>query len=160
MPTNEYGLPVNLNPPPTLADTQLFISAWGQLIYQARGLTQTYKFIEGALQIDRDAYGNAIDLSNPAFHKYRTTITCTDVRPPPLDAAFPGIVYTVTCAAFMCFPVGNPGSPARTVASGSDFTENGFTFYLPVLTMMVFDASWFREEWKANQGWSLTMEEA
>ncbi len=159
MPTNEYALPPALVQPPTKADTQLTISAWGQLIFQARGLTQTLEVIQAAMQQERDAYGELLDLSNPAFRKYQSRITCTDVRVPPFDALWPGMVVDVGCAAFLCYPVGNPGSPAREEVSGSSFVANGSVFYRPLLTMMITAISWQREEWKANQPWTFSLAE-
>ncbi len=161
MPTNEYALPPALLPGgPAVGDTQLSISTWGQLIFQARGLTQTFEPIQAAQQMDRDAYGDAIDLSNPAFQKYLTRVTCTDVRPPPFDMVWPGTVFEVSSATFLAYAIGNPGSPGREEVSGSSFSANGFVFYRPYFPrMMMKTYSWQREEWKANNGWNFTMEE-
>jgi hypothetical protein len=161
MPTNEYALPPAILPGgPTVGDTQLSISAWGQLIFQARGLTQTLEVIQAAQQQERDAYGELLDLSNPAFRKYQSRIACTDVRPPPFDALWPGMVVEMSCAAFLCYAIGNPGSPAQEEVSGSSFTANGFVFYRPFFPqMMVRSISWQREEWKMNQGWAFSVEQ-
>ena len=152
-------LPVNANPPPPFADTLLTISGWGQLIFQARDLTQKIEPIKAASQVDRDVNAVAIDLSNPAFRKYQTTITCTDRRPPPFDNFWPGMVVEVSCVTPLCYPVGNPGSPTREEVHASSITLNGFVFYLPILTMLVQELSWQKEDWRANSPWSLTLVE-
>jgi hypothetical protein len=158
MPTGTlYELPVNANPPPPFADTQLVISGWGQLIYQARGLTQSLEVIPQAFEQDYDVNANRIDLSNPAFRKYQSTITCSDRRPPPMDALFPGAIVTVHCTTPLCYLNGNPGSPNRPEASGSSLSFNGFTFYRPILDMMVGPLSWRLEDWEATVGWQIQL---
>jgi hypothetical protein len=131
----------------------------GNFQYQARGLTQTLSVIPQAADLERSVNGVLLNLGNPIFRKYRSKITCTDVDAPPLDGIWPGMVVTVQCAINLCYPTGNPGSPFRSEVSGSSYTQGSFTFYRPVLEMMIQPFSENFEEWKGDIGWSLDLEE-
>jgi hypothetical protein len=144
---------------PSASDTLLTISGFGTLLYQARNLDQTLEVIQEASDMERSVNGTLVDLSNPIFRKYKSKISCTDVNAPPLDNIWPGMVVTVGCTINLCYPVSNPGSPARNEVSGSSYTQGHFVFYRPVLIMRVAQLSQNFEEWKANNGWTLTLEE-
>lgn len=144
---------------PAAADTLLVISGMGGFQYQARGLTQTLAPIGMAAQTDRTINGALKDISNPAFRKYSSKITCTDVDAPPLDNLWPGMTVTVECAASLVYEVGNPGSPNRPEVSGSSYTQGNYTFYRPVLTMLIMPFSESFEEWKGDVIWELSLEE-
>ena len=139
------------------SDTQLRISGLGTLLYQARGLSQTLQPIKAAQQLERTVNAALVDISNPAFRKYASKITCTDVHVPPLDNLWPGMEVTVECAAALCYATGNPGSPARPVVA--TWTQGAFTFYRPLLTMRVVDFNEQFEEWKHDVVWELDLEE-
>ena len=140
------------------ADTLLVISGL-KFLYSARGLTQTLDVISQTKQQARTINGQLIDVSNPAFRKYLSKITCTDVDAPPIDNLWPGMEVTVQCALELCYESGNPGSPARTAVSGSTYTKDGMTFYRPLLTMMVTNVTHTLDEWKRDNGWSIELEE-
>ena len=145
---------------PAGSDTLLVISGLGGFQYQARGLTQTLEVIKQAVAQERTINAKLVDISNPIFFKYLSKITCTDVDAPPLDGLFPGDVVTVHCAASLCFLNGNPGSPFRPVVSGSEYMQGHYTFYRPVLEMMVSAApSEHFDEWKSAVSWELDLEE-
>jgi hypothetical protein len=144
---------------PANSDTLLTISAMGGFLYQARGLTQTLQPIKQSAQIVRTINGGARDVSNPAFRKYASKISCTDVNPPAFDTLFPGKVVTVHCAVSLAYEAGNPGSPGRSEVSGSAYTEGHFTYYRPLLQMMIMDWNDAFEEWKAGNAWQLDLEE-
>ena len=145
---------------PAGADTLLTISGLGGFEFQARGLTQTLAVIEQSKQQARDINANLIDISNPAFRKCASKITCTDVNAPPLDALqWPGMTVVVGCAISLVYANGNPGSPFKPEVSGSSFIDGNFTFYRPMLTMMVRDLKQSFDEWQANNGWELDLEE-
>ncbi|AEH88202.1 hypothetical protein [Mesorhizobium opportunistum] len=130
--------------------------------YSARGITQSLDPIDGAAQLARTVNGVLIDLSDPAFRKYKSTIACTDQDQPALDGVWPGDVLTVDCVQELSYRTMG-GSPARTVASTTDDpatrTEGDFTFYRPRLTMMVVGYSKTFDEWGAESGWSMDLEE-
>lgn len=144
---------------PPNADTLLSISGFGTLLYQARGLTQTLELIPEATDLERSVNGTLVDMSNPIFRKYKSKISATDVDAPPLDNVWPGMIVDVDCAVSLCYPTGNPGSPARQEVSGSSWTQGQFTFYRPVLTMRIVSLSENFEEWKADNAWVLQLEE-
>lgn len=144
---------------PAGADTLLTISGLGGFQYQARKLTQTLFVIPAAKQLARTINGVLTDISNPAFRKYGSTITCTDVDAPPLDNLWPGMEVTVGCAAFLCYETGNPGSPARPEVSGSSYVNGRYTFYNPVLLMRVANVKENFDEWDCANGWELELEE-
>jgi hypothetical protein len=150
--TQENVLPAN-------ADTLLTISGMGGFQYQARGLTQTLSVIPEANSQERSVNGVLIDLSNPVFRKYKSKITCTDIDAPPLDGIWPGMEVTVECAASLAYLTGNSGSPSRPVVSGSSWTQGLFTFYRPILVMLVQPWSEDFAEWKNENTWSLELEE-
>jgi hypothetical protein len=153
---NELPWSPTSSPP---SDTLLTISGFGSMLYQARGLTQTLEVIKQANQQNRTINGVLLDISNPIFRKYSSKITCTDIDAPPLDNIWPGMTVTVDCAATLCYPTGRSGSPARTEVSGSSWTQGAFTFYRPVLTMLVGNPTEHFEEWKSDVVWSLDLEE-
>jgi hypothetical protein len=164
MPVSEYSLPINESSPPPFLDTMMVITPSGQptwkLIFQARQISQTLEVIAAAQEQQRDVNGILVDLSNPVFRKYQSTVTCPgDVRAPPFDALWPGMLVTVAPANLLAFPVGNVGSPARTPVEHSEITLNGMTYYQPLLTMMVRACSWTFNEWRAQLPWSLKLEE-
>ena len=144
---------------PSNADTLLHISGLGGFRYSARGLTQTLDVIPESKHLARTVNGNLVDLSNPAFRKYLSRITCTDVNTPPLDNLWPGMEVTVHCAAELSYATGNPGSPFKPVVSGSSYTDGDFTFYRPLLLMRVADVRHNFDEWKHDNGWEISLEE-
>lgn len=144
---------------PPSSDTLLTITGMGGFRYQARNLTQTLAPIRQTQQIVRTINGNARDLSNPSFRKYASKISCTDVNPPAFDGVFPGALVTVHCAVSLVYMTGNLGSPHRSPVSGSQYTEAGFSYYRPILNMIVMDLSDGFEEWKAGNAWDITLEE-
>jgi hypothetical protein len=140
-------------------DTLLQISGLGTLLWQGRGLTQTFDVINAAKQQERTINGILKDISNTMFRKYLSKISCTDNTTPPLDNVWPGMTVTVHCAAELCYQTGNTGSPARPQVSGSSYTQGSFTFYRPIMTMMVVNLAQHLDEWKCVIGWDLELEE-
>lgn len=153
MPTFENILPAN-------EDTILTISSFGSMLYQARGLNQTLEPIDASKQTERTINGTLLDISVAQFRKYKSTITVpSDVNAPPLDGVFPGMEVTVGCAAGLAYVTGTVGSPKRSEVSGSSYTENGYTFYRPLLTCLVMSVETHFDEWKNIVGWTLELEE-
>lgn len=144
---------------PANADTLLTISGFGDLLYQARGLTQTLSIIKEANQQEYSVNATLVDLSNPIFRKFASKIQCTDINAPPLDGLWPGMTVEVGCAVTLCYLTGNLGSPSRPQVSGSSYEQGSYTFYRPVLTMVVGDLSQHFEEWKADILWELNLRE-
>lgn len=145
---------------PQNADTILTISSFGNMLYQARGLTQTLSVIREATQQERTINGTLVDISAAQFRKYQSTINVpNETDTPPLDGVWPGMIVTVQCAVGLAFVTGTPGLPHCTPVSGSIYTENGYTFYRPQFTMMVKTVETQFDEWKNIVGWKLELEE-
>lgn len=146
---------------PADSDTLLEISSFGHMLFQARGLTQTLEIIPGATQLERTINGTLLDLSAPQFRKYISKITVSsEVYPTPIDGIFPGQEVTVACAVQLAFQTGSPpASPNRTAVSGSISQANGYTFYRPLLTMLIKTVETHFDEWRNVVGWSIELEE-
>lgn len=146
---------------PANSDTILSISSFGNMLYQARGLSQSLEVIGEATQVERTINGTLIDLSNPAFRKYKSTITSpSDVSAPPLDGVWPGMEVTVECVNEISYLTSGGNGPFnRPEVSGSSYEQGAYTFYRPVLTMLVRTVELHMDEWKCVIGWSMELEE-
>src|SRR5206468_3319663 len=133
------------------------ISVMGVPLYSARGLTQTLEPISAAINMRRSINGVLTDIAHDQFRKYKSKISCTDMRAPAIDGIWPGMTVVVDCAAFLCYP--SSGSPQRTVVTGSAFTEGSFVFYRPRLTMLVTALTDQFVEWPGEVQWELDLEE-
>lgn len=138
-------------------ETVLSLSGVGVPPYSARGLTQTLEPIDQAANLQRTINGALVDLSSVSFRKYKSTITGSDQRPPACDGVWPGRELVVDCVTTLCYPQG--GSPQRPEVAGSSFTEDGFTYYRPQLTMLVTGFQLSEDEWGAVISWTMTLEE-
>jgi hypothetical protein len=129
--------------------------------FSARGATQTLDVILGGEAlgslIQRDVNANLMDMTNPAFRKYQSIITCRDSETPGLDKAWLGAKVTLACALELAYPVG--GSPDRTPVSGSTRTQGNTTFYRPLLTMMIYDLKNSFDEYASRYSYSIATQE-
>lgn len=138
--------------------TLLVISAMGVPPYSARGLQQSIEPIDGAASMRRTINGVLKDIAEPQFRKYKSTITCNDQDAPALEGFWPGMEVEVDCVAELSFATNSAG-PTRTVVPGSERTADGFTFYRPRLTMLIKAFSQTTDEYGAQTGWRLDLEE-
>ena len=138
--------------------TLLVISGPGMPTYAARGLTQTLEPIDAAGQLARTVNGGLIDLSPSQMRKYASKIKCTDLEAPALDGVWPGMPLTVDCVSELGYLTAG-GSPQRTVVSGSSRTAGAWTWYRPRLQMLIVSYSTETDEYGAQIGWSLDLEE-
>lgn len=139
-------------------ETLLSISGPGIQPYSARGLSQSLVPISAKSQVRRTVNGTLIDVSDAVFEKYSSTISCTDQTVPALNDIWPGDTLTVDCVAELCYLTAT-GSPTRTVVSGSSRVDGAYTFYRPQLTMMVLKYDVRVNEYGAEVGWQLELEE-
>jgi hypothetical protein len=145
---------------PGNSQTFLVLSVMGIPFYSARGLSQVLRPCDaskGNTVLRRSVNGILIDMTHAMFRKYASTITCTDVRAPALNGIYPGLTIQVDCVCELAYPTG--GSAARTVVPSSSYTEQGFVFYRPRLSMMVMDFHSDRAEWDGTAPWQLDLEE-
>jgi hypothetical protein len=138
-------------------ETVLSLLGLGVPAYSARGLTQTLEPLDQATSLARTINGELIDLSRAEFRKYKSTISGTDQRPPSCDGLWPGRQIVVDCIEELAYADG--GTPQRPVVENSSLSEDGFTYYRPRLTMVVTDFQLSRDEYGAQVGWSMTLEE-
>jgi hypothetical protein len=137
--------------------TLLQIVGLGISLYSARGCTQTYAPIPAAKALRRTINGDLIDISFSQFDKFQSEITCRDMKSPALDGVWPGREVTVYCIAELVVASGQPIT--RQVVAHSDYVEDGFYHYRPILDMRVVDYQVGAEEWAASVNWKLTLEE-
>lgn len=149
-------MPLYPGPPPN-SQTALTLSVMGVPLYSARGLSQTLEPIDASKNMRRSINGILTDVAHSQFRKYKSKITCSDMRAPAVDGIWPGMTIVVNCIAYLSYPVG--GTPKRTVVSGSSFTESGYTFYRPQLTMIVVSNTAQMEEWAGAVPWEIDLEE-
>lgn len=126
--------------------------------YAIRGATQTLTPIGASVNMRRTVNGTLVNLADTQFEKYASTITCTDQAAPSLDGIWPGETVTVQCIARLSYATSG-GSATRTVVSGSTEVDGATTFYRPQLTMMVTGYEVLEDEYGAEVGWTLTLEE-
>lgn len=140
------------------ADTLLILTGMGVPIYSARGLTQEIIQFGASAQIRESINGTTYDVSRPQSRKYETTITCNDMRVPAADGVWPGMEVTMECVAELCYPDG--GIQQRPDVTDSLYSQNGFTFYRPILSVMLVEPiSWQTDEWNATVGWKMKFRE-
>lgn len=138
------------------AFTVLTLTGMGVAPYSARGLSQTLEPIPQATQVVRTINGELIDIAPAQFRKYRSTISCSDVDAPALSGIWPGQTLTVSCIA----ELGSiSGAIERPAVAGSTRTEDGVTYYRPILTMRVTNFSQTTDEYGHVTSWTLTLEE-
>lgn len=139
-------------------ETTLLALSFGLPPFSARGLKQSLEPINAAGQVRRTINGELIDFSDTAFQKYRSTITGGDQQPPAFDDLWVGRIVTVECMAELGY-IAHTGSPGRSAVPGSTRTEGDYTFYRPLLTMMVTGLRQTTDEYDAETDWQLDLEE-
>lgn len=140
--------------------TQLAFSGPGIQPYSGRDLTQTLELDDSVGIVERTVNGAMVDLTQPQFRLYKSTISCTDVMAPAFEGIWPGQILTVDCAIVFSYKTAG-GSPSRPVVAGSSYVVGDYTFYRPQLTMMVLPGSPKRTygEYRAENGWSIDLAE-
>lgn len=138
------------------AYTVLTLSGAGVAPYSARGVSQSLQPIAQASQLVRTINGELIDITPPQFRKYASTISCTDIEAPALGGIWPGMQLVVECVAELGVSGGTVDRPA---VAGSTHTEEGITYYRPILTMLVRNFQQTTDEYGRQTSWTLDLEE-
>jgi hypothetical protein len=125
--------------------------------YAARSITQSLAPIAAAASLARTINGVLVDLSDPAFRKYASTVSCTDHNAPAFDGVWPGQELVVDCVVELSRLTASPAS--RPVVPGSERVEGAFTFYRPRLTMRVVSVASDVDETEASVAWQIELEE-
>jgi len=126
--------------------------------YSVRALTQTLIPIDAAGNLVRSINGELMDLSASQFRKYQSVISCTDQQSPTIDGIWQGMTLTVDCICELSYKTAG-GAPAKTVVTDSSRIEGAFTFYRPQLVMRVMQWNISTDEYGADVGWQITLEE-
>lgn len=154
-----------------MSDTLLKLIGMGIAPWSARGLTQTIEPIGSATQLRRTINGKLKDISDPMFRKYQSTISATDLAPPALEGVMPGMQLVVHCVKEFVIQgtIGSGTTDDNTTEQETEFSrpavpgsirhEEGFTYYRPILTMLVTGLSESQDEWAASLDWSINLEE-
>ncbi len=139
--------------------TLLQLTGMGIVPYSTRAATQSLEPIaQAGASIYRDVNGVLRSVGGTQFQKYRSAISCKDMRPLAIDGVWPGKVLSVDCIQTLAY-LTSGGSPARAVVPGSSFNEGDWTFYRPRLAMMVLSFSLEEDEYEAAVSWSMQLEE-
>lgn len=141
--------------------TLLTITGNGIAPFSARGLTQVLDHIDQASNTKRTVNGALKNIGFDGFKKLKTTITCNDVEAPAFDGVWPGDTITVHCSAEQSYLTSLAGAnhPAHAVVADSSRVEGDYTYYRPVLDMMVVNFTASHDEWGGMVSWSLQAEE-
>ena len=147
---------------PTAFDIQL-IDGTGPCVtpYSARALKGTLSPIDAAKGSDklrRTVNGTLIDVSAPQMRKYQLEVAGNDQAAPALDGLWVGMAAVVDCHVELAYLTA-AGGAGRSAVSGSERVEGAYTYYRPQFSMRVVDLQTETDEWAANVGWSLTLEE-
>jgi hypothetical protein len=129
--------------------------------YSARGLKGTLSPIDaakGSVKLRRTVNGTLIDVSAMQMRKYQLEVTGRDQAPPALDGVWVGMAVVVDCHLELAYLTAG-GAPGRTPVTGSERIEGAYTYYRPEFSMRVVDLQTDLDEWAADVGWSLTLEE-
>lgn len=137
--------------------TILRLTGIGVPPYSARGLQQTLEPIDMQAHLRRTINGRLRDLSAHQFRKYKSTISGTDQTPPSVDGVWNGREVVVDCISELAFE--EYGVAEREIVEGSEYTEAGFTFYRPRLTMIVVRFTTQRDEYQHTVAWQMDLEE-
>lgn len=129
--------------------------------YALRGITQTLEPIDQAKNTRRTINGILRDVASPDFQKFRSVIQCTDQQSPGLSGVWPGRQLTMWSAIEMSFEgsTDETDSFERPPVENSIREESGFTFYRPILVVMITDYRTEFAEWQADLAWQLEVEE-
>lgn len=124
----------------------------------ARFVNGTIDPIDEAVSSRRTVNGTLRIQADPAFRKFRLTVSCTDAMLPALFGIDPRQVATVWSPVAVR-ERGN--SPSRTPVPGSLASQDGWIEYRPVLTgYLTTIPSLSESEWQSDANWSLVFEES
>ncbi len=139
-------------------ETLLNITGYLVSPYSARGLQQSWEFIDASKVFARTINMTLIPLSPPGSAKFKTSITGSDQDPPAIDTMQPGTPLTVDCIFELGFITG-VGSAIRPVVPYSSRLSGAWTYYRPQLVCMFVGFSANVDEYQHQTGWTLDLEE-
>jgi hypothetical protein len=151
----------------------------------ARGIRERLEVVAPTATIRRTVNNQAISLRVPGEDKYRVSLSCDDLHLPSLDGLAVGDEVLVACTTELSTRISagaTSAALARTPVAGSvharridgqsvSVSVNGrvvnisaqavdvTVFYRPLLTCLVESWSGDSDEWAAEVGWSLELQE-
>jgi hypothetical protein len=140
-----------------IATEELLITSMNFPPYCTRQATQTLTPIGAISKLARTVNGDLLDLSDAIFKQFGSVISCTDFQIP--EFAWPGTLVTVNCIIELGYKTSG-GTQIRTPVGGSPRVDGDYTFYRPQLSMRVVGWTDLRNDWTAQNSWTLTLEEA
>lgn len=141
----------------TIATEELVITSMNFPPYSTRQATQTLTPIGAITKLARTVNGDLIDLSDAIFKQFSSVISGTDFQVP--EFTWPGTLVTVDCIVELGY-LTSGASVIRTPVAGSPRVDGLYTFYRPQLSMRVVGWTDLRNDWTAQNTWTLTLEEA
>ena len=106
----------------------------------------------------RDLNHKLHNLASNKARLYRLVISGRSVAPPAFASLWPGDILTVHVPKEVCRET-TSDDLNRSAVSGSQYTEDGFTFYRPLLTMMVEECPQSFIERTVEENWILSLNE-
>jgi hypothetical protein len=135
--------------------TDLIISGVGLPDYALRGVRQTVSLIDQASRLERTVNGKLVDIGDPAFRKYRTTISGQDQEAPALGDVWPGRLVTVTSVvSWASSGTGATGGATGPTGGGTPTGATGVGF-----TGLVKSFDVEVDEWAASVSWTMEIEQ-
>ena len=106
----------------------------------------------------RDLNHRLHNLASNKARLYRLVISGRSVAPPAFASLWPGDILTVHVPRELCRQT-TADDLNRSAVPGSTYTEEGFNFYRPLLTMMVEEWTTSLIERTVEEGWILALNE-
>jgi hypothetical protein len=132
--------------------TDIVFSGLGFPDYAARGVEVEVTPVQQSKQLRRNVNGALRDVSDPVFQKYQVRITGKDQQFPDLGGVWPGMQVTVTTPVVWHWSA--TGATGATAPTGY-----GYTGVAVQITGLITDFTATRDEWAADAGWNITIEE-
>lgn len=166
-----------------MSETDLILGDLIIPVGAGRGITQTLSFVNNG-DLRRTVNGKLVDVTRKENRKYVSTVSCTDMDAPSISEIWRGEVLDVSFIVKLSQAVSPPSQNvtiSREAVAGSiqGFDTDGLPVpidsitgqdiefeadvalvsYNPLLEMMVVDVSVNTDEYDAQVGWSIQLEE-
>ncbi|MGR3315374.1 hypothetical protein [Roseovarius indicus] len=116
------------------------------------------EYIDAASRLRRTVNGRLVSTADPAFRKFRITLSGSDRILPAIAGIPPDAAATVHCPIV----IRERGAiPSRGAVPGSVFVgpNSEWVEYRPVFECLVLPPSMSETEWESSASWSLVLEE-
>jgi hypothetical protein len=86
-------------------------------------------------------------------------LTCTDQEAPALAGIWPGKAFVFHSIATLSYPTAEPAKKERDSVPDSEYVVGDFTFYRPILNLVVYSWQTGIEEYGREINWKLEAQE-